>query len=293
MLKPNERQIESISKATEKFINTLPVKVMDLYSRNVGSEIIGPVQGRPVTEDLQILVDQECDNLFKSIISQTGLRFDIYSEHGYHQVNHDSNPDYIAVIDPFDGSALFRQGILAEWWSVFTIYNTTFKPILSRAIDILRNESYLAEGNKVTMKSMPSNNPQTITPSHKTSINNNLWIASYMMDPSYLKTWYPVTQNLLNKWPSTKIWPNGGSCIYPWISRGILDAYLMINEPRSEIDPALGFAHASGYPVYELKSKNQFTKYEFNPKRKSERTTVLLACCTPELADEIITACQF
>ena len=67
MLKPNERQIESISKATEKFINTLPVKVMDLYSRNVGSEIIGPVQGRPVTEDLQILVDQECDNLFKSM----------------------------------------------------------------------------------------------------------------------------------------------------------------------------------------------------------------------------------
>ncbi len=94
-------------------------------------------------------------------------------------------------------------------------------------------------------------------------------------------------------WPNTtKIWPNGGSSIYPWISRGIIDAYLMINEPRSEIDPGLSFAYFSGYPVYELNTNNQLAPYEFNPKRTCERTKILLASCTTELANEIINECN-
>ena len=292
MLTDSTKHIQIISTATEKFINTVPATVMKLYNQNIGSEVLGPVQGRPITEDLQILIDQECDNLFKSIISETGLPFDIYSEHGYYRINHTSKPDYIAVIDPFDGSALFRNGIPAEWWSVFTIYDNTFKPILGKAIDILRKESYEAKENLVSMKSTSSNTTSIINPSTKTSCSTNVWIASYLMDPSYLSKWYPLTQNLLNKWPSIKIWPNGGSSIYPWISRGIIEAYLMVNEPRSEIDPGLGFAYYSGYPVYEVNSNNQLIPYEFNPELKSERTKILLASCTPELANEIIKECN-
>ena len=243
MRKINSQHFQIIATAAETFIKSVTPKVLDLYSRNMGSEVVGTVQGRPITEDLQILVDKACDELFKSIIANTGLPFDIYSEHGHYKINHNSAPDYIAVIDPFDGSSLFRKGIPAEWWSVFSIFDNDFNPILGRAIDILRKESYEAKYNSVSMKTTSSALDVRIRHSDKTSFESNIWIAAYLMDPSYLSEWYPIAQNILAKWPSTKIWPNGGSSIYPWISRGIIDAYLMFNEPRSEIDPGLSFAY--------------------------------------------------
>ena len=292
MRKINEQHFEIITTAADTFIESVPNKVSELYSKNMGSEVVGMVEGRPISEDLQILVDKTCDDFFKSIITNTGLSFDIYSEHGYYSINHSSIPDYIAVIDPFDGSALFRNGIPAEWWSVFSIFDKKLNPILGRAIDILRNESYEAKDDSVTMKTISSEPPISIIPSSKTSFSSNIWIASYMMDPSYLREWYPIAETILSKWPSTKIWPNGGSSIYPWISRGIIDAYLMINEPRSETDPGLSFANFSGYPIYELDKNGKFTPYKFLPQRKNDRSKILLASCTIELANEIINECN-
>jgi len=292
MRKINSQHFQIIAAASETFIKSVPRKVIDLYSRNTGSEVVGTVQGRPITEDLQILVDKSCDELFKSIISNTGLSFDIYSEHGHYKINHTSTPDYIAVIDPFDGSSLFRRGIPAEWWSVFSIFDHELKPILGRAVDILRKESYEAKDNFVSMKTISSESAVGITHSDKTSFSSNIWIAAYLMDPSYLSKWYSIAQNILTKWPSTKIWPNGGSSIYPWISRGIVDAYLMFNEPRSEIDPGLSFAYFSGYPVYEVDKNNKLIPYQFIPQRKDERSKILLASCTAELANEIINECN-
>ena len=109
MRETKSQHFQIITTATENFIKSVQAKVLDLNSRNMGSEVVGTVQGRPITEDLQILVDKACDELFTSIIANTGLSFDIYSEHGYYKVNHNSTPDYIAVIDPFDGSSLFKK----------------------------------------------------------------------------------------------------------------------------------------------------------------------------------------
>lgn len=292
MRETKSQHFQIITNATENFIKSVQAKVLDLNSRNMGSEVVGTVQGRPITEDLQILVDKACDELFTSIIANTGLSFDIYSEHGYYKVNHNSTPDYIAVIDPFDGSSLFKKGIPAEWWSVFSIFDKDFNPILGRAIDILRKESYEAKYNSVSMKTISSGPDVRIRHSDKTSFESNIWIAAYLMDPSYLSEWYPIAQNILTKWPSTKIWPNGGSSIYPWISRGIIDAYLMFNEPRSEIDPGLSFAYFSGYPVYEVDKNNKLIPYQFIPQLKDERSKILLASCTAELANEIINECN-
>ena len=102
MRKINEQHFEIITTAADTFIESVPNKVSELYSKNMGSEVVGMVEGRPTSEDLQILVDKTCDDFFKSIITNTGLSFDIYSEHGYYSINHSSIPDYIAVIDPFD-----------------------------------------------------------------------------------------------------------------------------------------------------------------------------------------------
>tara|TARA_Y100000590_G_scaffold398700_1_gene481306 strand:- start:1079 stop:1963 length:885 start_codon:yes stop_codon:yes gene_type:complete len=292
MVKTNSQQIKIITTAAEAFIKSVPQTVKELYSKNLGSEIIGPVKGRPISEDLQIIVDKECDDLFKSIITNTGLSFDIYSEHGTYNINHTSSPEYIAVIDPFDGSSLYRNGIPAEWWSVFSIFDNDFKPILGRAIDIVRSESYEAKSDSVSMQTISSESKITIKPSSKTSFSSNVWIASYLMDPSYLNKWYLLVENILTKWPATKIWPNGGSSIYPWLSRGIVDAYLMVNEPKSETDPGLSFAYFSGYPIYEIDNNNQLIPYQFVPQNNNERSKILLACCTAELAHEIINECN-
>ena len=48
MVKTNSQQIKIITTAAEAFIKSVPQTVKELYSKNLGSEIIGPVQGSPI-----------------------------------------------------------------------------------------------------------------------------------------------------------------------------------------------------------------------------------------------------
>ena len=58
MRKINEQHFEIITTAADTFIESVPNKVSELYSKNMGSEVVGMVEGRPTSEDLQILVDK-------------------------------------------------------------------------------------------------------------------------------------------------------------------------------------------------------------------------------------------
>ena len=87
--------------------------------------------------------------------------------------------------------------------------------------------------------------------------------------------------------PECLLWPNGGSCIYPWIARGIVDAYISFDEPVSEIDPGLAFAHFAGYPVFEVRTDGTLEVHVFVPGHMAERTRLLVSACTEELAREL------
>ena len=286
--------MDILQRATEEYFRRIVATVSELARHGQGVEDLGPVPGRPGSEDRELGIDRVCLDRFEEIFQKTGLRMDVYSEHGIRQIGSIGDElIYLVGCDPFDGSGLFLRGLPAAWWSVLTIYGSDdLVPLGGGAVDLLRKEIYLIRNSQVTLLSLEDERRIEIFPSRKTSIDDSTVIAAYMIDPSYLLDWTLKTglflNNLVHKYPRARLWPNGGSCIYAWLARGLVHAYLMFDEPRSEIDPGLGLAWASGYQVFEVQPNGTLEQYRFIPSRYQERVPILLAACTRELAENIV-----
>ena len=275
----------------------MALKVPSLAKEGLGTEVLGRVPGRPESEDVEIEVDRICDELLHERLLKVGVGVDIFSEHGTrHTGGETSSTEYLIAVDPFDGSGLFSRGLPAEWWSVLTFFGAEDQPTPSGggAVDVLRRELYLAEEGKVTVTSLGDQSRAEVFPSKKTRMDKETVIAAYLMNPSYMTSWMGMASGLLahlgHSLPEVRIWPNGGSCIYPWLAKGLVHAYVMFDEPRSEIDPGLAFPWAARYPVYSVEPEGKLEPYRFHPGRQADRVPFLIAACTEELAEEIVSA---
>ncbi|PZC48188.1 MAG: fructose-1,6-bisphosphatase [Chloroflexi bacterium] len=264
---------------------------MDMAGRSEGREVLGAVAGRPEQEDVEIGIDRVCDDLLEAWCRRSGLSFDIHSEHGLRRVD-GTGERYLIATDPFDGSGLFSRGLPAEWWSVLSIYTADLTPVAGGAVDIIRRQLYLADENNVTVTPLDGGSPQRIQPPSKTALDDSAVIAAFLMEPSYFATWAKegsaLLTTLIQKHPGARIWPNGGSCIYPWLAQGKVHAYVMFNEPRSEVDPGLAFASAAGYPVVSVLPDGSFEAYRFEPGKTAGRVPLLVAACTEDMARSVI-----
>ena len=287
----------------EIYLRRVASQILDLARTGRGMDIVGAVPGRPPAEDVEIEVDRVCQGLLEQWCRETGIEMEIYSEHGTVRPTgntvlgasfHRRAPlRYLVAADPFDGSGLFQRGLAAEWWSVLSIYDIrTLEPVCGGAVDILRREIYLAEGDMVTLVSLETEGRVPLGVPNKPALDGQTVIATYMMDPSYLLDWVgkagALLSALVDRFPSVRLWPNGGSCIYPWLARGLVHAYVMFNEPRSEIDPGLAFARAAGYPLFSVQEDGVLKPYQFIPGKQAERVPFFIAACNKELSEEIV-----
>ena len=286
--------MESLVTMLEAYFQDIVSIVTKLHSENKGSRVIGSVPGRPTDEDEEIELDRICEDTLQKWLEDSGYTIDLYSEHGIREIgNRDVRAQYLVTCDPFDGSGHFRRGVPSGWWSVLTVWDAGgFNPVVAGAVDIIRREMYIAQSEKVYLKSIDTDQSEVIFRSYEKELSNNLVIAAYLMNPAYLSNWVDKGSRLIHvmkdKFPKARLWTDGGSCIYPWLSRGVIDAYVMFDEPRSEIDPGLGFAWASRYPVYIVQKNGDVTNYCFEPGNGSKRIPWLVSACTEELAQGIV-----
>ena len=169
-------------------------------------------------------MDRICDRLFESSILKSGLRISVNSEHGTYGSD---NPLYRCMIDPFDGSGLFRRGLRKEWYSVLSILDLSGKPIVGGALDIRSREIYLASEGSVTLVSLWDDSRISVHPSRKSSIDADTIIAAYTMNLEYRVDWNAKAKNLNEGFPGL-LWGNGGACIYPLIASGDVHAYVHV-----------------------------------------------------------------
>ena len=283
----------NLSELMQGYLREVAATVCDMAGRGEGREVLGAVAGRPEQEDVEIGIDRVCDDLLEAWCRRSGLNFDIHSEHSLRRVN-GAGERYLIATDPFDGSGLFSRGLPAEWWSVLSVYREDLTPIAGGAVDIIRRELYLADAEGVTATHLDGGAPQRVRPSTKTAIDDGTVIAAFLMEPSYLATWTAEGGRLLTaltqQFPGVRIWPNGGSCIYAWLARGLVHAYIMFNEPRSEVDPGLAFARAAGCPVFSVQPDGALEPYYFEPGRTAGRAPLLVAACTEGMANSVVDA---
>ena len=279
--------MSTIGEALQTALRRVSEEVREQAREGLGREVVGDVPGRPESEDVEIGIDSRCDAIFIECLQDTGVAVRVYSEHGVDLVG-SGEPEYIVVVDPFDGSGLYRRGIPAEWWSVASYFDCAGTPLGASALDILRGDLYTASVEGVSVGQVNGDDRMLVTPSDRRSLGDSVTLAAYLMQPSYINEWVKRTRNLLERYPGLRVWPNGGACIYPWLARGRVDAYVMFDEPRSEIDPGLGFAARSGVKLFEVGHHGNLEEYRFSSKDRAGRSPFFVAACTTELAQSIV-----
>ena len=212
-------------------------------------QILSLVPGRPSTEDKTVRIDQVCEDIFRNHLKKCPVRIKVLSEHGTFG---DENPQYFCALDPFDGSGIFRRGLVREFYSALTFFDLRGEPVCGGTADILQQSIYLASPQGVVH--VPSEGVAVkISVSRKRKLDGEAVIAAYLMNFDYLRDWEKKTRKLGDKFPGLLVWPNGSSCIYHYIASGQVHAYVMFKGPRSEIDPGLAFAKFSPFPVVSVK----------------------------------------
>lgn len=262
-----------------------------------GRAALGTVPGRAASEDEEIELDRTCDLLLDRHCERAGLSAEVRSEHGVRRVGGRA-PAYTIAIDPFDGSGLFRRGLPAEWWSVLSVFpHGGAEPVAGGAVDVLRQEIYLAGDRGVTLVSLDTSQRRTLeAPERMAALSDRTVLAAYLMDPAYLLDWTTqgarLLQRLVSTHPSARVWPNGGSCIYAWLARGLVHGYVMFGEPRSEIDPGIAFARAAGLILAEARPGGGLVPYAYQPEKTAERVGCFIAAVSEPLARDIAQAIQ-
>ncbi|MDO8470473.1 MAG: hypothetical protein Q7S63_00670 [bacterium] len=293
------------------------------YDKRQSSDILGTVAGRSVDEDVEIKIDRECEDLFKKhfrkFCREHHIAVQVYSEHGTYKLGR-GKVVYLCFIDPFDGSGLFQRGLPAEWYSVLSICTPDGRPVVGGTVDILRRELFLADvpNEQVELCDLRRGTREMVTPSSRTAVDNETILAAYLIDPSYQEEWtdrmrpffassprqsrnsfsrlrrrlarIPGIRHLIRQpltLPGIRTWPNGGSCIYSWLAMGRVHAYVMFNEPRSEIDPGLAFAEASGLTLFSVEANGRLIPYSFQAGQSAGRVPFFIAACSDDLARDI------
>jgi fructose-1,6-bisphosphatase/inositol monophosphatase family enzyme len=271
---------------TERYLREVIKRVCPLAKEKKGTGILGLVRGRPKTEDVRIEIDKICEEIFQNLLLKSRLSVKVFSEHGTYG---DASPEYQCAIDPFDGSGLYRRGFEYEWYSVLTFFDLKGNPLVGGTADILKEKIYLANSEKRDCFLLEERKKvSNLVRPKKNVLNGQIRLAAYLMNPEYLLSWVNKMKGLLDKFPSIWIWPNGGAGIYHMLAEGKVHAYIMCNEPRSEIDPGLAFARAANYPVVSANEDGSYEHYGFLPDKQQERVPFFLAASTEELIKAIL-----
>ena len=122
-------------------------------------------------------------------------------------------------------------------------------------------------------------------------------LASFLGEKEYSLPFFEEFNSLVNAMHHKGyLYPGGGAFIYGLLASGAVDAYVMRNEPLSEIIPGLPLALTAGCTVVSVSEDGTFQEFKFNPNAIKENhrlysegvVSLFIAAATPEIRDEII-----
>lgn len=252
-----------------------------------GREILGSVINRP--EDVEIGIDRVGEEILEKLVKKYQLNATIFSEPDGRDIKVGKEPDFFGSIDPFDGSVLFLRGFEHNWYTVLTFFDKEKNPICCGVSDILNEKFYISNETGNYILDLKSGKKNEIIPSKRKKLTEPLVLASYLMSSQYSVKFLDIFGDLLkNMHSKALLYPQGGSFIYAYLASGLIDAYVMFDEPRSEIDPGFAIAKKAGCQVVTIDVDGSYKNYEFLPGRQHDKVDLLIASSTPELRDELI-----
>jgi len=252
-----------------------------------GREILGPVINRP--EDIEIGIDRVGEEVLEKLLKKYELNATVFSEPDGRDIKVGGEPEFFGSIDPFDGSVLYLRGFEHNWYTVLSFFDKEKNPICCGVSDILNEKFYISDDSENYVLDLKTGKKSKIIPSQKRKLIEPIVLASYLMSSQYSTKFLEIFGDLIgNMHSKALVYPQGGSFIYAFLASGLVDAYVMFNEPRSEIDPGFMIAKKAGCSVVTIDVDGSYKDYEFVPGRQHDKVDLLIASSTPELRDELI-----
>ncbi|MBU0476843.1 hypothetical protein KKB68_02465 [Patescibacteria group bacterium] len=278
---------QKIKKILIEYLTEATKEIRERAFKGEGREILGEVINRP--EDVEIGIDRVGEDILEKLVKKHDLKATIFSEPEGRDIENGESPNFYGSIDPFDGSVLFLKGFEHNWYTVLSFFDKERNPICCGVSDILNEKFYLTGEDGNYSLDIRTGEKKKISPSLKTKLTEPIVLASYVMSSQYSAKFLDIFGDLLkNMHPKALLYPQGGSFIYAYLASGLIDAYVMFDEPRSEIDPGYPIARAAGCQVVSVDKEGNYKDYQFIPGRQHDKVDLLIVATNPELRDELI-----
>ena len=185
------------------------------------------------------------------------------------------------VMDPFDGSMLYRRGIRALWFTALGIYGQDGAARAAGLVDHVTGEVVLADEAGAFCIARQGTRPVAVRPSGTTAIEA-AYVETYMMKPAFLYPTASALRPLLQR--ARFVLPNGGPGGFADVACGKVDVYVCWQEALTEVVSAVAVAERAGCLVTHWDG----TPLRFRPDVHALHSLVVSA--NARLHDEVLRA---
>ena len=260
-------------------------EVKKIAAQGKGRQILGETINRP--EDLEIGIDRTGEEILEKLLKKHRVKATIFSEPEDRDIK--NGGEIYGSVDPFDGSMLYLRGFEHNWYTALSFFDKKRNPLCCGIADIINEKYYITEENGNYLVSMNGEKKKKIEPATRKKLTEPIVLASYIMSSQYSPKFLDIFGDLVrNMHPKGLFYPHGGSYIYSFLASGLIDAYVMFNEPRSEIDPGFPIAKNAGCQIVSVDSDGNYQDYQFIPGGQHGKVDLLIATSTPQLRDQLI-----
>lgn len=260
-------------------------EVKKIAAQGKGRQVLGETINRP--EDLEIGIDRAGEEILEKLLKKHRVKATIFSEPEDRDIK--NGGEIYGSVDPFDGSMLYLRGFEHNWYTALSFFDKKRNPLCCGIADIINEKYYITEGNGNYLVSMDGEKKKKIEPATRKKLTEPIVLASYIMSSQYSPKFLDIFGDLVrNMHPKGLFYPHGGSYIYSFLASGLIDAYVMFNEPRSEIDPGFPIAKNAGCQIVSVDSDGNYQDYQFIPGGQHGKVDLLIATSTPQLRDQLI-----
>jgi len=260
-------------------------EVKKIASRGEGRQVLGETINRP--EDLEIGIDRIGEDILEKLLKKQGIKATVFSEPENRDIK--NGGEVYGSVDPFDGSMLYLRGFEHSWYTALSFFDKKKDPLVCGIADIINEKYYITEDDGNYLVLMKTGEKKKIEPASRKKLTEPIVLSSYIMSSQYSPKFLDIFGDLIkNMHPKGLFYPHGGSYIYAFLASGLIDAYVMFNEPRSEIDPGFPMAKKAGCQIINVDSDGNYQDYQFIPGRQHDKVDLLIAVSTSELRDQLI-----
>ncbi len=278
---------EILQRILIEYLQETVAKIRTIAAQGGGKKILGSVIARP--DDVEIEIDPVGEVILRGLLEKHKQSATIFSEPENGDIQVGDKPDFYGALDPFDNSILFLRGFEHNWYTVLSFFDKERNFLCGGVGDILNEKAYISDGMTTFLLGLRDGKKTILHPSSQRTLEGSLVLATYLMSSQYSSKFLDVFGGLIRSMhPRALLYPYGGAHLYGYLAAGNVDAYVMFDEPRSEIDPGFGIAKAAGCLIGEVDKEGNWKDYEFIPGKQHDKVDFFIAAANPELRDALV-----